>query len=61
MTCHRIVMQDAWRRSVFILPRYHGEIKMKQSTLFTALNSLVITSSVPVKPVNNNRAATGLK
>lgn len=34
---------------------------MKQSTLFTALKSLVITSSVPVKPVNNNRAATGLK
>ncbi|CZU79743.1 Uncharacterised protein [Enterobacter hormaechei] len=34
---------------------------MKQSTLFTALNSLVITSSVPAKPVNNKRAATGLK
>ena len=26
-------------------------LEMKQSTLFTALNSLVITSSVPAKPV----------
>ncbi len=64
MTCHRIVMQDAYSRLCFYFYVFvHGENKLKQSALFIALLPLLFTPAIYADThqtrVLDNRAAKG--
>ena len=61
MTCHRIVMQDAWRRSVFIFGLRTGRKEFKQSLYFISCLSLLNTLTRQAKPGNEQRAAPEMK